>query len=265
MNKLAILKMIDKLINNKINNTLTSDTIEQICSKNEKIEFSTNILAYKETEFICHLFAILPYYKIKNFLDELIKDLKNYNLNNEKVKCNIKLIIAYLSDLMNNIKKRILTESYTHLYNLLKYYYLEENIDLKYFYHELKNYYPPEVITNMDIAQNIFYHQETLPGIDIKEDDNLSDKISEYNYQMISNIEKRLKTFIKKFFKQNDLKNFKNNLNDIINNTRKISPKEKALVERNLILLIEKLNKELYANSNKKKKHPSNQITLKFQ
>lgn len=240
MNKLKLLEIMKQLILLKKQGILTGQTYQDAVNNVSDSTLSEDLLACKETEFICFIFRELPYYQILTFINDLCVKLNEIEKEKTPIdkKCLISLIVSYFSDLFFNINSRVNTEINVHIYKLLLQYYQNGTLNPEKTIANLKNNNcSPEVLTGLFIANDVLYEQTTLVGFERGQGE-LRDKISKSNYKRKSSIETSVQRNIVNFFDEDSFEKFLVALNNCFNAYYEKNPDDCNMLKDELMLSI---------------------------
>lgn len=266
MNKIKLIEMMKQLILLQKKGLLTKEGYEKIEKNTLTLPINDDLLSYKETSLICFLFQEIPYYQILRFISELCMNLAEIEQEIGKNYTAISLILAYFSDLSQNINARVETEITVHIALLLQKFYQNNSLETESTIHILtNNCCNPESLTGMPIAQNGTYEQETLSGfIDKKEA--LRETISRSNYNRRYSIDNSTQKLIVKFFDEKTFEEFLKALNKCFNEFARVNPIDCEILKSDILLkekeLYQKAQKTWQKNSEKKKEENSYQYSL---
>lgn len=228
MNKLKLLEIMRQLILLYKQGLLTSQSYQEVVNSIPTPTLTEDLISYKETELICFLFKEIPYYQILTFLNSLCIELNRIRKEEPQIdtKNTLPLIVAYFSDLFNNINGRVSTEVNVHIYRLLLNYYQKGTLNPKREIASLKqNCCNPEALTGLFIAGNLDFEQITLLGFE-EEKGILREKISRSNYNKRSSVENAVQKIIIKFFDEESFEKFLQDLQNCFNSYHEENPKD---------------------------------------
>lgn len=212
MNRLVLIKIIEDIVKLHLKNNLTLENFNKVINKQKGISVNDDKIAYEEAKFTSFLFQNIPYYKILITFINIITNLHHLETNPEQ-KFIISLIEGYFSELTSNLNNRITTEYYAHIIELLFIFYQEKSFENHNIADKLvKNAIIPDILTSMDTANQINYHQETIEDFKIKEIA-LREKISRSNYNHKNRLENQIIKMLTKYYNESLYQEFLVSLN----------------------------------------------------
>lgn len=226
MNKLMVLKMMQKLFSLYENKTLNYLTFMQTIQNVKKEPMDDNLAAYEEMKFVYEVFKKYPYYQIYYIIPTFIDEMRAMAEHNPILKKNVALTEACLKDLGPFIIKRIVTEVNAHYFILVKDFCQGEYSFRKYFD---KNICSLDKL--LEIASNAFYNQQK---VFLDEAENVKEEISKTAYHISYTIEKNTLRFFLKNIGKNNYKRFQSYLEYMmfeVCDQHKLSNKDKSYVE----------------------------------
>ncbi len=214
MNRLMISRLLYRIVTLYKDNTLTETSCLLEIGNLEYEAYDEEKQAYVQTKFIYFLFANFPYYQILDHLNGMTEIVLKAAKKSYHYYALVKLFKGCLEDILPTIKRRIQTEVMLHLLDYMRINTLENQLTETDIVKNIeKNLCDPIILTSMDIADNYFYSQSTLPGIKIDQK-SLREQISKantgrkmkatdalQNWTNRSYNEQSLEAFMSKFYK----------------------------------------------------------------
>lgn len=215
MNRVVLIKIIEDIVKLHLQNNLTIEEFTKVIDKHKGISINDDKIVYEEAKFTSFLFQNIPYYKILITFINIIANLHRLEVNPEQ-KCIISLVEGYLSELTPTLNNRITTEYYAHIMELLFIFYQERSFENHNIADKLiKNAIAPDILTSMDTANQIKYHQETIEAFQIKEI-TLREKISRSNYNHKNRLDNRIIKMLTKYYNEPLYQEFLTSLNTFL-------------------------------------------------
>ena len=218
MNRLVLTKLLKNIVDLYIEDNFNYIYIVNALSNIENEEYDEDQNAYLQAELLTTLFSNFPYYKVLNELDNLV----DYVIESTKGNCNLKKTCSILKngcvgDMLPDIKRRVQTESMTHLQELL-YMYKTSELNPDFVISRLKkNMLTPQILTSMDYAESIKYKQQIIPGIEFRKT-TLRETISRANSNRKEAIRRNLEEYTIQNFTEKELEDFIQQITIIIKN-----------------------------------------------
>lgn len=208
MNRMVLTKLLKDIINLYIENKFTYVYIIDVFSKMQIEEYDEDQNAYYQAEVMRMIFEHIPYYRVLKELSDLGDYLIEVTKSNRAFKSTaVVLANGCLGDMIPDIKRRVLTETMTHITELL-YIYNHNELTKELVINRLtKNMYNPILLTSMDTAENINYEQTTLPGLENKHVA-LRDTISRSNSNRKDRIRRNMEDYTIANFDEKNLEDF---------------------------------------------------------
>lgn len=208
MNRMVLTKLLKDLIDLYIADKFTYIYITDVLTNMQIVDYDEDQNAYLQAELMRTLFEHFPYYRLLHDLNDLGDYIIEITKGNPSFKStSIILKNGCLGDIIPSIKRRIQTETMTHITELL-YIYNHNGLTPELVLNRLtKNMYNSTLLTSMDAAENINYEQTTLPGIESKQS-SLRDTISRSNSVRKDNIRRNMEEYTIKNFNEKTLEDF---------------------------------------------------------
>ena len=214
MNKLIIIKIIYKLFDNYLSDSLSYDIVGEIIKSENDFDFVDNEITSNENLFLIFLFSSVPYYKIHDTLNDFIQTINRITECDKYLHSISNLVEAYISDLSSTIYERIRTELDSQLLYLFNNYY-NDAIDAKHNISILlKNMCDPKELFHKDYLDGMSFQQ--ISFLDVDEDINLKEEVSKKNYYKKHSAEKKLINTLSSCLNKEQLDDFISNLNDLL-------------------------------------------------
>lgn len=267
MNKVKLLNIMQELISLYLRGELSEDAYEKIIIKFDLPNITENIIAYRETEFLCFIFENIPYYQVLYSISSFLDVLKTFNPLDKNANILFGLIESYMIDLLPCIIKRTNMETQTHIQRLLQDYYQNDKLDPARTINLLKrNMIDPPILTSMDTVDFFSYEQLSLDAAG-EEKIVLREEISKSNFDKSYDVEKSLKRLITNYYNEDSLANFREELLLILKAYGETEELTSGLLIENIIFVLDAIKPVVYKAWEKRRNRQNddpNQISLQF-
>lgn len=270
MNRYMFIEILKQSYSLFMQDNLNKKTYKKIIEDLNFVSYDENLSFLNLRELLITIYDNNPYYdipyvlpKFRMCLFSLIEKQKNFTIKGHAIFMSLGILDSLLQEISLQLKSRIEMESSAHMSHIINnfYYYGFDNFNKDISFLNRNIYSGNQVFGTIT---EVSKYQQSCISIDnsyLVNDNNsdidIRDLSSEENYNLNSEWSKYLKTSVKRCLSKDNLRYFREYINEVVKNTD--NPKRiNKLFNKQYSLILK------YLKSNQKKYKESDQIILAF-